>query len=80
MLVRLDVTVATSAISAGLLEGLPVGSHIVYIDLSQVNFAEDGAVGGNIASASAEYLTNGDTSGNLTVNTVVLTHQKIVNL
>lgn len=79
MFVRFDVTVATSPVAAGLLEDLPVGDHTVYIDLSKVNFAEDGKAGGAISSASNQYLTNGTVDGNVTFNTIILTHQKITN-
>ena len=65
MMVRLDVTVATSALTAGLLNGLPVGDHIVYLDLAQVNYAADTMVGGTIDLDTVQNITAGDVSGNI---------------
>ena len=52
MMVRLDVTVAGSAIADGLLDGLPVGANqIVYIDPSNINFVGVASVSGTITSS-----------------------------
>lgn len=80
MLVRLDVTIVTSAPTGGLLNGLAVGNHTVYVDLASVNYVGEGFVGGSIDTDAVQYLSNGDVSGNVTYNDIRLTVQKIVNV
>ena len=76
MMVKLNVTVVTSAPTAGLLKNLPVGTHTVYLDTAACNYAADGVLGGTIDSDTAQYLVDGSVSGNVTYNTIVLTHQE----
>ena len=76
MMVRLDVTVATAPLAAGLLSGLAIGDHVVYLDLSSVNYASNTVVGGNITAASVQNITAGDVVGNATFNRIDLTSDK----
>jgi len=74
MMVRLDVTVATAP-PGGQLSGLPIGDHVVYIDLSTVAYAGDGFIGGDITGAGT-HVDVGDTVDNTTFNRIDLTVEK----
>ena len=76
MMVRFDVTVATSALTEGVLAGLSVGDHVVYVDLSSVNYAANTKVSGSIDTTANQALTAGDVSGNVTYNRIELTSTK----
>ena len=81
MMVRFDVTIVTAGPTAGVLNGLPVGANqVVYVDLSKVNYANDTIVGGGITLDTIENITVGDVVGNVTFNSIKLTHQEITNL
>ena len=77
MMVKLDLTVTTSAPSAGVLSGLPVGSHVIYVALENFNYASDTELGGLITSGSAQNISVGSTVDNVTFNRITVTPNKL---
>ena len=78
-MVKMNVTVAVAAPTAGILHNLPVGTHTLYVDLSKVNYAADGLCGGTLDSATPQYLTDGAVSGNVTYNWIKLVNMESNN-
>jgi len=77
MIVRFDITVATSALGDGVLSGLPVGANqIVYVDVSNVSYVGETFVGGSITTTAVQHIVVGATVGNATFNRISLTTEK----
>lgn len=72
MIIELQVTVVSTGIPNGVLQGLTAGDYLIYVDGSKVGAVGSDYIVADLTGSGQQLYSQGTTQGNLTVNIIKL--------